>query len=416
MLEKLQPFALALVIGLLIGIERERSIPKGVQAVGMRTFVLYALIGVVVAEIANIMLALTASMFVFLSLLLTYYRSTRESLKIKELGITTEVAAGLVFLLGFLAKSKPILSLSIGIITLVLLLGRRSLHQFARDKINTKELQATVTILIISLGIITFLPNKTIDPWNLFNPQHFGFIILALALIQFGSYVCIRIFGENLGMMLSGFFGGLISSTAVFANLSSAKGAASKQLYPRVCAATFAVIGTMVEFIAVIFLVSPKLALNALPSIALMVLIGASSALFMMHEKSKSKLIEKSANPLDLKSILRLACLLFGVLFIISLAKRFIGEQAIYPLSFITGLFELQAIAYAIATLYLQAQLELKQALELLMLCVVSSFLSKFVLMWAIARNRFALITTLIMILMLVCAAVLLVFQYHIIT
>jgi uncharacterized membrane protein (DUF4010 family) len=402
MFELLRPYAIAFFIGILIGIERERNQPKGVPGIGLRTFILYALIGVIIADIGNSMLILTTSFFVFMSLLLAYYRSTSLKLRRTDLGITTEVAAGFVFLLGFMAKYQPFLTITLGITTLLLLLGRQSLHQFARDKIHTNELQAAIIIIIISLGIISFLPNKTIDPWSLFNPQQFGFIILALAGIQFGGYLAIRIFGQKLGMMLTGFFGGLISSTAVVASLSSTSSKSKSLIYPSVTAAVFSIIGTLVELLIIIAMVSMPLFLNMILPVLTMILVGSSAAFFMLNHKQSKPMIESSINPLDILAICRLALLLFCILVLVSVIKQFIGEQAIYLFAFTTGLFELQAISYATAILFHQAQITQSQANYLLAIIIFSSYISKFVILWSIAHNRFAIITSTYLSLMLI--------------
>lgn len=404
MLEQLQPFAIAFVIGLLIGIERERNIPKGARDVGMRTFILYALIGVVVAELSLTMITLTASFFVFLTLLMNYQRKAKYS---EPPGVTTEVSAGLVYLLGILSSKKPILSLSIGFTCLLLLLGRKSLHQFAKDRITQSELQAVVTILIISLGILSFIPNKTIDPWQLFNPQQFGFIILVLSIIQFGSHLAIRIFGENLGMIMTGFFGGIVSSTAVFATLS-ANSKKRKVIAPIIIAAVFAIIGTLIELLIVLVLVSPKLALTMTPIILPMIALGCIYGIFVWQQKTTaSKTVKSSLKPLELKSIVILAILLLSILSLTTITKRLVGEHAIYPLAFVTGLFELQGIAYATAILFANQEISLTQALEILSLVITASYVSKFIIVWTIARNRFAAILSVLMIFMWLASATL---------
>ncbi|WP_367607097.1 MgtC/SapB family protein [Legionella sp. W05-934-2] len=407
MFEQLQPFAIAFVIGLLIGIERERNIPKGDHDVGMRTFILYALFGVVVAELNLTMITLTASFFVFIILLMNYQRKAKFR---ESPAITTEISAGLVYLLGILASKNPLLSLSIGFTCLLLLLGRKSLHQFARDQITQAELQAVVTILIISLGILSFIPNKTIDPWQLFNPQQFGFLILVLSIIQFGSHLAIRIFGETFGMVFTGFLGGMVSSTAVFATLS-ANSKTRKSLSALLIAAVFAIIGTLVEFLIVLILVSPKLALRITPIILPMIILGCLYGFFVWHQKlAANKTVKSSLKPLEIKSIVILATVLISILVLVTLTKRVIGEQAIYPLAFITGLFELQGMTYAIAVLFVNHQITITQALEILSLAITASYVSKFMIVWTIARNRFAAILSMLMLFMWLASAALYLF------
>jgi uncharacterized membrane protein YhiD involved in acid resistance len=47
--DKIHPFLISLVISLIVGIERERSHPRGSQAIGVRTFMLLGLSGTLAA-------------------------------------------------------------------------------------------------------------------------------------------------------------------------------------------------------------------------------------------------------------------------------------------------------------------------------------------------------------------------------
>jgi len=406
MLDAIQPFFLSFLIGLLIGIERERSQVRGIKAIGMRTFILFAVLGTLAAKVDKPLLTATIALFVFGALLISYLRATRKSDKTQDLGITTEMAGGTVFLLGYLVLSHRLLSLCIATAVLLILYGRHSLHQFAKERITAKEIEAAITILIISVGITSFLPDRTIDPWGLFNPQSFGIIVLILAGLQFGGYIVIRLFGEQLGMMLVGFLGGFVSSTAVFASLSQAKkNITSKSIYSTVVAGIFATIATLIAFLLVIIVVSPPLLQYIIWPVVGAIAVGGVSSWMFMKNNNEQKISITYPNPLDIMAIIKIALLIMGILLFVAITKQFLGLRALPITAFITGLFEIHGMAYAIALLYKDQIITLTVATELLAIVVFASFVSKFALVWIIAHNRFSVIISLYLTVMLTVAS-----------
>lgn len=392
MLDAIQPFFLSFMIGLLIGIERERSHVDGVKATGMRTFILFALLGTLAAAIQKPLLTLTLSAYVFAVLAVSYIRATQKKGKTIDIGITTEMAAAVVFMLGYIVFHQKLLAIIVGTAVLLILYGRSSLHRFARERISAKEIEAAITILIISVGIISFLPNQTIDPWGLINPRSFGIIVLILSGLQFGGYIVIRLFGEQLGMVLVGFFGGFVSSTAVFASISQAKRKKVQSTASAVFAGIFATIATLIGFLIVIIVVAPNLIQYIIWPILAAISLGGISSWLFIKTNGKHELDITYSNPLDLKTVIKLALLIMGILILVGISKQHIGPKALPIMAFIAGLFDIHGMAYAIALLYNDQSLTLPAATELLAIVIFASFISKFALVWIIAHNRFALI------------------------
>ncbi len=108
---QLQPFAIALAIGLIIGIERERSHPPGQQPLGSRTFVLFSLMGALAARLAEPVISVALTIFVGGVVIAGYWRSSRHTETEKDIGFTTEVAAVLTYGLGYLAHREVLLPL-----------------------------------------------------------------------------------------------------------------------------------------------------------------------------------------------------------------------------------------------------------------------------------------------------------------
>lgn len=401
MIEIFRTYIVAFAIGLIIGIERERSHPIGMQAIGVRTFILCALLGALTAEIDKVWLTATLSIFLFAAILLGYLRSTDVHRRKVDIGLTTEIAAAVVYCLGYISVQKPLLASVLGVCILLVLYSRKRLHRFVRNKLKPQEIQATVVILIISLGVLSFLPNRPIDPWQLFNPQRFGILVIILSLMQFGGYLAIRIFGQQLGMLLGGFFGGLVSSTVVFATLSRLSRQYTNLTMPAVLAALYAFIAMLVELVIILFVATPYLTIRILPPVSAMIIVSILLSLFVIPRSKKKDVLQEYNNPLDFLSVMRLAIFIGGMLLLVAVTRRYFGIYGMQFVTFLGALFELHAVALATATFYASNKLALSEAELNLAVAILATFVSKFFLIWSLARNRFAIITSLFMLFIL---------------
>jgi uncharacterized membrane protein (DUF4010 family) len=291
MLEILMSFLISLLIGLLIGIEREHSHAVGIQAIGVRSFILISLLGTLAATLGQIGLTITISIFVFSIISFGYLRSTEITRKKIDIGITTEISAGIIFCLGYMIPYNNLLAITISALVLLVLIERKRLHALARNKFEPHEIETTIILIIFALGIIPILPDRTIDPWDLFNPRNFGILIVTIAAIQFTGYVSIRLFGERFGMAITGFLGGLVSSTAVFANLAYALHSHPKFKLAIIASAIFATLAMLIEVIAIILVASHTLLFFIIKPIIVMSIVSIIFIIFLLHHLSQTHLI-----------------------------------------------------------------------------------------------------------------------------
>lgn len=408
MIELLRPFIISFAIGLIIGLEREHSLPEGKHAIGVRTFILFALLGTLTANINQDFITIAIAIFVFGAILLGYYRSTDVRRRRPGIGLTTEIAAAIVFCLGYITVKSTLVAIIIGMSVLLILVGRNRLHQLARRQIRQEEIRAAIEILLISLLVLVFLPDHTIDPWNLFNPRRLGILIIILSVMQFSGYVAMRIFGERLGVVLMGFFGGLASSTAVFATLPRFYREHVDLLRPIVAAAIYSVVAMLLELFVIVFVASSEVAITLLWPLIAMIAVGILIAFLLVHTKQKPEhgIIAVTMNPLDIKAILRLTAFLGGMLFLVALSGRYFGNEGIRWVSFLGGLFELHSISLATATMFSEHKLTLMDARYNLGIAVLATFFSKYLLLWGLARNRFAVLTSLVLMVILIAGIV----------
>lgn len=397
----IQPFVVSFLIGLFIGIERERSHPEGSKAAGVRTFILLALLGTFAATIHETVITFALTSFALAAILIGYFRSTQIVGLQTDIGLTTEFAAAAVYCLGYLTPQNILLSGIIAAIILFVLVSRKRLHFFSRHKINASEIQAAATLLIAALGILPFLPNYTIDPWNLLNPFRFGVLVILIATIQFGGYVAIRMFGERLGMVFMGFFGGLVSSTIVFVHLPKLVIEQPQLIFPAIAAGACSIIGTLLEFLIIISIASPPLFLPLLPSILAIIVTCIFITVCSLRNHAGKLVISKTMSPLDIKSVLKLALMIGGMLFFVGLAKLYLGTEAVEIIAFLGGLFELHSISLATALLNHAGKISLTTAKISLLLAVGASFISKLGILIFFARNKFGFLMSLALLLML---------------
>ncbi len=402
MLESLLSFTISLLIGLLIGIERERSHPEGTQFIGVRTFTLLSMLGTLVATLKQPGLTITVSAFVFSLLLLNCFRGITNRKENNSIEILTEITACIIFCLGYMVPSSPFLAITLSAIILLVLIERRRLHVLARKKFKPHEMETVIILAIFTLGILPLLPDKTIDPWHLFNPKDFSLLIATIAAIQLGGYVTIHLFGERLGISLTGFLGGLVSSTAVFAQLHD-----TLKRYPQselaiLASGLLATVAMSVDVLIIIFVASPTLLIFIIWPMITMMLSGILLVIVLLHyQKKTEKALTLLATPLNLISILRTSLFIGVSLFVIAMAKRIISINGILLVSFLGGLIEIHGISLATALLYLENQLIAYDARLMLYLAVLASFISKIVLLWGLTPWRFALKESLLLLVML---------------
>lgn len=397
LLDQLQPFAISLMVGLAAGIERERHNLEGEGAMGVRTFSLIALLGTVAAASGSATLTLGLAILVAALVSLGYWRGTTPKVKADEdgrssdIGLTTEIAAGLVFAVGYLAIANPLLAGVLGIVLVTVLFSRQRLHAFSRELLRPAEIRAVLILAVFVFVVVPFIPDRTIDPWGLINPKRLAQIIGLIAALDFGGYVAERVAGQRAGLLATGFFGGFASSTAVFFTLAKAAKSRPEERPELLGAGLMATSATVMLFAAIALATAPALAktvgITAIVCAAVSALLGFRISKASKHVADKSDELRK---PLDLWGTAKLGLFIFALLAISAITKRTLGSEALMVVSFTGGLFELHGITYANAALFVAKTLTANEATLALLLALVASFVSKIGICWAMAFGKFA--------------------------
>lgn len=354
------PLLVALSIGLLIGLDRERRKGEGTSRApaGLRTFGLVGLLGGVTALIGNPWLILAAGGFVALGTLAAYGLGDRE-----DPGLTGEVALVLTFVLGVLAQTRPAVAFEAGVVVAALLAFRVQLHRFVRERITDQELLDALTFAIAAVVILPLLPNRTIDPFGLLNPFTLWRLAVVAMALSFLGYAAQRLLGGRFGLLVAGLAAGLVSSTAAVATM----GARSKER-PELTAASAAgavasMIGSLTYLAALIGAVNPPLVLRLAVPLGLSAVLVLAYAGWLVWRTPRSGPGEAPVGRAFNAAVVMLFVALVGGFSLVSeLLVRWLGAPAAVAGAAVMGLADAQAAAVSMATLLAGGRLPIEAA------------------------------------------------------
>jgi uncharacterized membrane protein (DUF4010 family) len=347
-------FAVALGLGMLIGLERERSKSEEGGA-GVRTFALIALTGAIAGYLGKTLgldwLALSI-FFAVAALIIGQYVVT--SLR-GDPGITTEISALLAFLLGLLCAHGQLQLAAWVAVAMALLLALKGwLHRLA-SRINASDVEATLKFGIVTLIILPLVPDHNYGPppFDVMNPYKIWLMVVLISALNFTSYLLIKIVGTEHGIGLAGLLGGLASSTAVtlgFSQRSRQPGEDASALALGILLAW-----TVMFFRVVIMtsLISWELGQRLMLLVGLLAVtnLGACYWLWRKRRQTQRGEVQAGSNPFELDEAIKFG-LLFGVVVLIAKAAQvYLGNAGLYLAAGIAGLTDVDAITLAMADL-----------------------------------------------------------------
>jgi uncharacterized membrane protein (DUF4010 family) len=217
------------------------------------------------------------------------------------------------------------------------------------------ELDSLLKLALISVVVLPILPNAGYGPGATLNPYEIWWAVVIVAGLSFLGYLAIRLGGTDLGVLLTGLFGGLASSTST--TLALARLLKHRPEAAPIGAAGIVIAGS-VTFLRVLLLVAifqPSiLALLTRPMIA-MSAVGVSYALLIRVATRQSAAdggaLTEVANPLDLKTAVTFGAVLAGVSLGVFYLERWIGTGGIYAGAAVAGLTDVDALTISVSKL-----------------------------------------------------------------
>lgn len=383
-LETLRSFATALGIGLLVGMEREWSQREARTAAGTRTFALLALVGATSALLGQ-WFVVTAMLGVVTLTALGYWRLSKS-----DVGLTTEVAALLTFLLGALSWTAPGLAAAIAVTATFLLAFRVPLHHLAREVITETEVQDALKFLVLALVILPFVPDQAIDRWGALNPWRIWLLVVMITGIGWAGYVLVRLLGTRYGLMAAGFAGGFVSASATTAAMGRVAATSPGQA---IAGSLMASAATLVQLGIVVGVTSREMLVRLLPAIAGgTVVIVAMVAIMTRGNKSRVDVSPwQVGRPFSFWPAMTLAALLTAVVMFSRWATESLGTAGAAGAAGLAGFADAHAAVLGVVTVEQTGGMDARTAMLAAGLALATNTVTKCVLAFASGGKAFGL-------------------------
>ncbi|GIT97627.1 MgtC/SapB family protein [Sulfurovum sp. TSL1] len=382
---------LSVLLGFSIGLQREVSFAlreENTAFTGARSFAIISLLGFLAAYFkANFILITIVITFIFGALLISSF--IIRALNKEKTGSTTAFAAIVAFLIGMLVYDGLYLVATFTAVVVIFILDIRSNILQLTDKTKNKDLHSMVLFLLITFIILPILPNHTIDPYQIINPYFIWMMVVLISGLSFAGYIAARLIGVSKGVMVAGFFGGFLSSTATTITFSKKVDTQNKATRHLASAIALACTTMYVRIIIVSAFIDIGIAIKLLPAYLLATITGYMYVYYLYKHSDQSPIdIDfMYQNPLDLKEALKFG-LLFGIVFgATTLLKNWTGTLGVYLSSLLSGISDVDAITLSLSTLYTDGNLMLYTALIGIVIATFSNSLTKLAIAYTIGNK-----------------------------
>ena len=375
-LEIFQRFGLAILLGALMGLERERS---GTRIAGMRTFPLIALLGAIcsfLAELSGSFWTVAAGFLAVTALSVT--GNLLQARRRPDPGITTEIAILVAFGVGaFVQYRQAYLAVAIALAATAILYFKPHLHAFSR-KVEQRDLYAVFQFGLVTFIILPVLPDASYGPFDALNPRHIWLMVVLISGISLTGYIVLKGVGKRWGWPVLGLLGGVVSSTAT--TLAFSRQARSNPGLSRMVAMVVILASSMlmVRVTVEIAVVHPPLLRQlGLPVFGMLVAGLAAGGVVWRRSHQEDAIVPETDNPAKLPRAITFGLLYGLVLLAVSAAKHYLGSEGVYVVSLISGLTDLDAITISSARLVSTGVLEPQQARNAIILAVLANLAFK---------------------------------------
>lgn len=350
-------FAVAAAIGVAVGLQREYAFtePKSELFAGVRTFALMSLVGCTGALISEVLdspwpfIMVLAVVGSFIAV--TYFVDAQRG----KVGLTTEIAAVLTILAGALSFwGELILAVALAV-TMALLLSLKVETQRLVRHLTREDIFAALKFAVVAVIVLPILPNRDfgLPPFDVFNPYTIWLLVVMISGISFIGYIFNKILGAQKGIGLTGFLGGLASSTAVTLNFTQR----SKETPGLARPFALAIIVSWTVMFLRILVQAGIVNAVLLRYLWLPVFASVTAGLvyciylyFAQREQQENDEMEFT-NPFELRPAITFGILFAVILFVTRAAQVYFDDAGVYLSSLLGGIPDVNAVTLSMAEL-----------------------------------------------------------------
>ena len=395
-LETLPRYVVALAIGLLMGLERERN---PAAKAGLRTFALTALLGVLAAHLAT---AIGAPWLIAVGLLLVgsmmiaaYLRSPQQP--DGDPGTTTVAALMLCYGLGVLVWHEEVqLAVMLGIAATMLLYFKPELRGLSQH-MSRRDLLSVLQFAVLALIVLPLLPNRNYGPYGALNPHQIWWMVVLIAGVGLAGYAALRLVGQQRGAAMLGLLGGLVSSTATTLTFSRHARASSEMMPVAVTVIVLANLVVLVRLGVLAAMLAPGVLTQLAPVLTGGLVAGGLGAAYGVRRLRPQGSLPALAmgNPTELCPALGFGLIYAVVLLAAAWLSDWLGNRGLYAVALVSGLTDVDAITLSSLRLHNLDRLPVGILVNVITLAVLANLVFKSLLTlaiggWHMARHAIA--------------------------
>ncbi|MBL8271748.1 MgtC/SapB family protein [Steroidobacter sp.] len=380
----------ALAVGFLIGIERERSKGTGPNraVAGLRTFTLISLAGALGLWIGGVYVFIATGGIVGLLIAVGYLR-TRDT----DPGLTTEIAMVVALLLGGLAVREPQLAAALGVIVAILLAFRTHAHNWVQNVLTDEEVRDGLLLAAAALVILPLTPTEPIDPWGVVQPRKLWMLAVLVMAINALGYVALRALGAKTGLAVAGLLSGFVSSTATIGAMGARTKSQPELHKGAVAGAAASSVATVIQLAIVVGLVSTPTLLLLTPSLLASglaaVIYAGVFALRSFREMSAAEDSPKG-RPFEPKTAIVFVLVVGLTLLISALLTQWLGDRGLLLAAGVAGFTDAHAPAISSASLAASGRTQAEFAALAVLVGFTTNVVSKTMVAFSLGDRRYA--------------------------
>ena len=393
----------ALGIGLLIGIERERSThtPREGATTGVRTFALASIIGAISMMTGGVPLLMVAVALVAIARIAFVAQQTDPNI-----GLTTSLALVLVVLLGALATETAMLAAGVAVVIASLLAAREMLHGFSRSVLTAVELRNGLILGVAILVILPILPNLEIGPGGALNPRTLFIIVVVIMLISAAGHIATRVTGARLGLPVSGFLSGFVSSTSTILALGQRATEKPEDAKRAAAGATLSSVSSLVQIGIILLALSPAMFTTGFPLLFAAGLVaslhGAAIFILALRRKVEPAVLVLPSQVFSVKGALSFALVVAVVMVISATLNDVFGSTAVLATVGLAGLVSTNSATVALASLVVAGQISAVEGALPLAAALSTNTIVRLLIVWRQKNATFSSTVALGLVLQLV--------------